>query len=232
MKADWRLLLAGIIPLACLAVTVTAHAQTVLTTGITAGTTYTFGDTTFKFASCFGSTSTCGFIELLGIKNGRGGTEIEVEVNPSFQSYIFANNGSNQSGNFVVTIATKTGTRGISSVTNIVNGSDGGVTANDGKVTSVLSSITGTGTVGGGSLISRLNETPVPAVTWPLQTTSFTLTDTLNLNGAGVPGTTLRLTNVHLLFQPAPEPASLAVLATGLAGLAGVRRRFRRLTTE
>jgi hypothetical protein len=213
-------------------VTVTAHAQTVLTTAITAGTTYTYGNTTFKFASCSGSTSTCGLVELLGIKNGRGGTEIAIEVNPSLQSYIFANDGSNQSGNFVLTIGTKIGTRGISSVTNIVNGSDGGITANDSKVTSVLSSITGTGTVGGGSLTSRLNETPVPAVTWPLQTTSFTLTDTLNLNGVGVPGTALRLTNVHLLFQPAPEPASLAVLATGLAGLAGVGRRFRRRTTR
>ena len=39
-------------------------------------------------------------------------------------------------------------------------------------------------------------------------------------------GFRLTLTNVALLFQPAPEPASIALFATGLVGLTAVRRRF------
>jgi hypothetical protein len=199
-------------------------AVTILANGIVAGTTYTYGDTTFKFSSC----TSCSNLELLGVSNGRGGTEIEIEEKTSVQSYIFTNSSTSQTLSFVLAVGTKPGTHGISDVTNIVNGADGGVTSNDSKVTSVLSSFTGLGTVttGPGGLTTQLNEAQAIAASWPLQTTSFSLKDTLTETQCAL--CTLKLTNVALLFTPAPEPASIALLATGLTCLAAARRRFRR----
>jgi hypothetical protein len=37
-------------------------------------------------------------------------------------------------------------------------------------------------------------------------------------------GGTLKLTSVQSIFNPAPEPVSIAVFGVGLAGLAAVRR--------
>jgi hypothetical protein len=228
MKGLWKLVAVVTASLGVFGGAGGARAQTVLTSSITAGTSYTYGDTTFKFTSCsYGGMTSCGALELLGVSNGRGGTEIEVEVNPSVQSYIFTN-GSNQTGSFTLSVGTLAGSHGISSVTNIVGGYDAGNTSNDSKVTSVLSAITVVkqSAIGGGSLTSQLNETPVAAVTWPIQTAAFSITDTLALSSAGVTGVnSLQLRNVRLLFTPAPEPASIAVLGAGLMGLAAARRR-------
>lgn len=44
----------------------------------------------------------------------------------------------------------------------------------------------------------------------------------------GTAGDVLKLTNVNLILSPAPEPASIALLATGFSGLVVARRRFKR----
>lgn len=54
---------------------------------------------------------------------------------------------------------------------------------------------------------------------------NLSLTVTLGLSGNG--SSTLVLNDAALHFSPAPEPATIALLATGLTGLLIFRRRFR-----
>ena len=207
---------------------VQAATPTTLAIGIVVGTAYTYGDTTFTFSGC----ASCDDLKLLGITNGRAGTAIEIERKTP-ASFILQNhaNAADSALSFALTVGSNTGSHGISSVTNTVTGSAiSGSTADQGRVQSVLSAITGTGTVGGGSLTSTLAATPA-AVTWPNQAASFSLTETLNTNSKNA-ANTLTLTNVQLLFNPAPEPASIALFATGLIALTAARRRFGRRSND
>jgi hypothetical protein len=120
------------------------------------------------------------------------------------------------------------GNGGISSVTNILQGSTT-LAANRTAVTSVLSNFTGvTGAVGTPS--SNLTNTTSSEVFDLLAPTrSFSFVATLSdLSKNATKADTLVLSNVKLLFAPAPEPASIGLLATGVLGLAAVRRRFAR----
>lgn len=188
---------------------------------LTSNTTYLYGDTSFDF-SCGG----CGSLEIEAIFNGRGGTEIEILS--SNASGIFSNNAgqANSSISFGLTVNLLAGNGGISSVTNILAGS-ASKTANYGNVTSALSSFSPM-TVAG-SPTSNLN-TPTTAATFSLVSSgsSFSFTDTLSDNSFNATqADTLVLSNVKLLFNPAPEPATIALFATGMAGLAAARTRKR-----
>jgi hypothetical protein len=227
----------GFILLAALSVAGQARAQVVLSptspavpivgssTSTPSGTTYQYGDTTFSFINCslcsYGTHT--GTLELLAVSNGRGGTEIEIAEDPPTSAiYSTSVTGANLGSSFSINVGTTTGSHGISSVTNILVGSYSNG-ANTGQVASLLESFGNTN-----SSVTSTLATPSTTITFGL-TSAFTFTDALSNNGptANNPDT-LSLNDVKLLFAPAPEPASIAVLATGVMGLTAARRRSRR----
>jgi hypothetical protein len=229
MTSVWKFASSGFALFAILSLAGPAYAQTVLSTAtatqITAGTIYQFGDTTFSF-SC---TTGCGSLALLGVANDDG-SEIEIEGDPPASAIFSGAAGGAQDGTTLgITVGQITGSKGISSVTDIVNGSlaVSTDTADKSLVSSALSSFGNPLTnVSPSSATSNLS-TPSTTVNFTNTLSSFSFDDQiLDSTGSGTPGDTLTLTNVALLFQPAPEPASIAMFATGLVGLTAVRRRF------
>lgn len=230
MTNAWKFAGSGFALLAIFGMAGPACAQTVplstsAATQIVAGTIYQFGDTTFSF-SC---TTGCGSLALLGVANGEG-TEIEIEGDPPASAIFSGAAGGAQDGNTLgISIGQITGSNGISSVTDIVNGSlaVSTDTADKNLVSSELTSFSNPLTnVSPASATSNLS-TPSTTVNFTNTLSSFSFDDQiLDSTGSGTPGDTLTLTNVALLFQPAPEPASIALFATGLMGLTAVRRRF------
>jgi hypothetical protein len=113
-----------------------------------------------------------------------------------------------------------TGSRGLSSVNITVNGS-AAPTSHDNLV-----SASATGSP------NRLTPTTLKGVIGTPASSNFTYvpvngTETLHLSlNTGGEGT-LSLLNVKLLFFPAPEPASVALFATGIVGLGVARRWFK-----
>jgi hypothetical protein len=189
--------------------------------GITPNSVYTYGDTSFNFTACNG----CSNLQIEAIFNGRGGTEIEILSS----SDIFNNKGNNKDSslNFTLQVNVNPGNRGISSITNILAGSSSNSTYN-GNVMSALSSFSGV-TGAPATLSSDLN-TPTTTATFSLlsPTNSFSFNGVFSDNSrAANNNDTLVLSNVRLLFNPAPEPATIALLATGMAGLAAARARKR-----
>jgi hypothetical protein len=204
------------------------RAQTVLLNPI-ADTTrnFTYGNLSFAISACnftlMGASTSCSSdsIEMETVSTGRGGTEIEI-VSPT-GSYAQSAGAPITSLSFKMTISDLTGSRGLSSVTNILSATVNN-SADNLLVSSVLSGFNVA--TSPGSAISNLGTfTTSASFALTPSPVSFNVAIEMDTSGARS-GDVLTFNNVKLLFQPAPEPASIAVFLTGLGGLAAVRRRF------
>jgi hypothetical protein len=201
-------------------------AQTVLINPITVtSSNFIYGNLSFAITGCnfifAGGSTSCGSdgSELIGVFSGRGGTEIELL--PTAGSYLQSAGTANTSLSFNMTVSDLSKSRGISSVSNILAASVNNA-ADNALVYSKLSGFNVTSSTAT-SFVGSLTSTASFALTQ--NPVSFNVTIHLDTLSARL-GDTLTLANVKLLFQPAPEPASIAVLLTGLGGLAMIRRRM------
>jgi hypothetical protein len=204
--------------------------------------TFTFGGLSFSISGCgydsttaFGTFTSCGTstspldnAEIVGISAGRGGTTIEIAPITGSSIYTRTQSKEIRELSFVLKVTPALTSGGLSAIQNTISASDGSVTADNALVSSTLSAFTGV--------------TPSPAsITSNIGTvatnTSFALTKNpsslsfnvdLRVANTGAGAETLTLSNVVLRFTPAPEPASIALLLSGLSGLAAVRRRLGR----
>lgn len=226
MKSPWAYSAAALISLAFGGATVPTQAATItLTPGapvnILTTNFYTDGNTTFNFTSC----NNCSGLQIEAVFNGRNGTEIEILRG----SAIFSNaagSTSNSSLNFVLNVAINPGSRGISTVTNILQGS-ATLAANNASVQSVLSNFTGVTSATGVPSSNLTTSTSSEAFALLSPTSAFSFTATLSdLSKNATRADTLILSDVKLLFNPAPEPATIGLLAVGMLGLAAARQRL------
>jgi hypothetical protein len=227
MRVIRTLLFPGLIACAILGAAGQVRAQTTLLTNLANGS-FTYGDTSFTISGCNYSAGACTAdnAKIITVFNGRGGTEIEIA--PQNGSAIFSNavNAANTTLRFTLKVTPLAGSRGLSAIQNILAGSAGVPDSGNTRVTSLLDSFSVVGSPT--SISSNLNTTST-GTSFALTSSPVTFNVSLAVASSGTTGAdTLQLNNVKLWFTPAPEPASIALVATGLIGLSAARRRSRR----
>jgi len=196
---------------------------------------FTYGNDSFQITNCsFGVAVACTNatnISVIGVSTGRGGTEIELAPISVAHSYIYqsAAAGPNNVLSFTLKIIDKAGSGGLSSISNILTGS-ATRTADNSLISASLSGFTNVTKLKTASITSDLGSLSSLDSFAPTQgTTTNPVGFNVNINyNSTSPVGTLTLTNIKLLLTPAPEPASIALFATGITGLVAIRRRSKR----
>jgi hypothetical protein len=207
---------------------VSAHAQTITKLSNTGNAaSFVFDDLTFTISNCTSTISgNCGAIEMKATSSATGAAIEFLGNGGTYGSNI--SSVTNKSGSyqidFTLTVS-GTGRTRISSVSSAVTGNSSSIGSS-----LTLSGVTGCKTTGGynsGSACDNFSIGGNPATTTFGAVSSISINYALGLNAST--GQTITLANTSAIFSPAPEPASIAILAVGLTALAGVRQRTRRL---
>ena len=204
------------------------RAQTVLLRTIANTTTdFTYGNLSFGISGCsfiqMGATSSCSndTTQIQAVFNGQGGTEFEIVS--TVGSYSQSAGTANNNLSFKLTVSELPGSKGLSSITNILSASVNN-SADNSLISSVLSNFNVATTPG--SAVSNVG-TLTTSASFALTPGPVSFNVAINMDSSGArPGDTLTFNNARLLFQPVSEPKSIAVLLTGLIGLAAIRGRY------
>jgi hypothetical protein len=211
-----------------------------VSTALSPGNSISFDGLTFTVLSCnvsimAVSQNNCGTGNVMTQVITSSGAEIEF-LNPTSGSLISlvsaGGTNTNQWSDLTVNITvtpTVSGSR--TSVTSLSAAVTGSVTNTSTENSKVTASVTPTpGYPGGASLAAVIASigTPVSSTFSWLSPMEVTYDLRANASRGTSAGDVLTLANTTTIFNPAPEPASIALLATGVSGLIATRRKRKR----